>query len=229
MNTLFEQSAENRKDEWLTPPHIIKSLGRFDLDPCSPVNRPWPTADHHFTENDNGLTKEWFGRVWCNPPYSDIASWLKKCVYHGNAVSLVFARTETAAFFRYVWSKADSIFFFSGRLQFYHVTGESSKKNAGAPSVLIAYGKNNVDAIHDSGLPGRHVQLKDHPVIIVGVSPTWIQVVSIAVRQFGDDELKPIYEMVERIAPDKISRNQHWKAKIRQSVQYIRKQQTVQI
>ena len=24
------------KDEWLTPPEIIYSLGEFDLDPCSP-------------------------------------------------------------------------------------------------------------------------------------------------------------------------------------------------
>lgn len=29
------------KDEWLTPPQIIKALGGFDLDPCSPINRPW--------------------------------------------------------------------------------------------------------------------------------------------------------------------------------------------
>lgn len=225
MNTLFEQSPLNRKDEWLTPPHIIKALGPFDLDPCSPIDRPWPTAAHHLTENDNGLTATWFGRVWCNPPYSDIGTWLKKCVYHGNAVSLVFARTETAAFFRYVWNKADSVFFFANRLQFHHVSGVSSLRNAGAPSVLIAYGRNNVEAIEDSGLKGKHVHINSTPIIVVGISPTWIQVVTIAVKHYGDDELRPLYEMVERIAPDKVAKNQHWKAKIRQSIQFIRKRQ----
>ena len=37
-------------DEWLTPPYIIEALGRFDLDPCSPINRPWDTATIHYGE-----------------------------------------------------------------------------------------------------------------------------------------------------------------------------------
>ena len=63
------QSAKMGKDEWLTPPELIRALGEFDLDPCAPINRPWPTAGGHFTREDDGLTKEWFGRVWLNPPY----------------------------------------------------------------------------------------------------------------------------------------------------------------
>lgn len=222
MNTLFETSV-NRKDEWLTPPHIIKSLGDFDLDPCSPVNRPWDTAKHHYTEVDQGLTKNWFGRVWCNPPYSDIHSWLKKCAFHGNAIALVFARTETQAFFRNVWDKADSIFFFSGRLQFYHVSGISSNRNAGAPSVLISYGESNIDSIEQSKLPGKHLLLKTRQLIVVGISPTWFSIIKIAVTNCGEEDLKPLYEMVERIAPDKVSRNQHWKAKVRQQIQVLKK------
>lgn len=32
-----------------------------------------------WTEKDNALTKSWAGeRVWCNPPYSDIAPWVGK-------------------------------------------------------------------------------------------------------------------------------------------------------
>ena len=33
-----------RTDEWLTTPYIIAALGHFDLDPCSPIHRPWSTA-----------------------------------------------------------------------------------------------------------------------------------------------------------------------------------------
>jgi len=37
MSKTFNPTKEiTRTDEWLTPPKIIKSLGEFDLDPCSP-------------------------------------------------------------------------------------------------------------------------------------------------------------------------------------------------
>lgn len=35
-----ERPFRGDTDEWLTPPHILRALGDFDLDPCSPVNRP---------------------------------------------------------------------------------------------------------------------------------------------------------------------------------------------
>jgi hypothetical protein len=59
----FNTNTDNN-DVWLTPPYIIESLGGFDLDPCSPIDRPWPTAKSHYTIIDDGLTKDWSGRVW---------------------------------------------------------------------------------------------------------------------------------------------------------------------
>ncbi len=224
MNTLFERNITNYKDEWLTDPAIIKALGQFDLDPCSPINRPWPTANNHFTVADNGLTKQWEGRVWMNPPYSDIDTWMKKMVYHGNGIALTFARTDTNMFYKYAWEKADSILFILQRLKFYNVDGSPAKFTAGAPSCLISYGKHNLEALEDCGIPGKHIFVNYQPVIVVGISPTWFSVVSIAVKNFGDQELQPIYDMVERMAPEKIDRNRHWKEKIRQQVQVIRKQ-----
>jgi len=32
----------------------------------------------YYDKTQNGLTLPWFGRVWCNPPYSDIAPWVAK-------------------------------------------------------------------------------------------------------------------------------------------------------
>lgn len=64
MNTQFERNLPNYKEEWLTPPSIIKSLGDFDLDPCSPINRPWDTAKKHFNVNDDGLAQNWGGSVF---------------------------------------------------------------------------------------------------------------------------------------------------------------------
>jgi hypothetical protein len=153
------KSAE-AKDEWLTPPEIVRALGVFDLDPCSPVNRPWPTAQRHLTVEDDGLLHEWSGRIWMNQPYGDeTAEWMKRLADHGNGVALVFARTETAWFFDTVWNRADAVFFFRGRIAFYHVDGKQGDA-AGAPSVLVIYGSDNVKRVRESGIAGMTVELK---------------------------------------------------------------------
>lgn len=147
------------KDEWLTPPAIIQALGPFDLDPCAPVKRPWPTANAHYTTEDNGLLKEWSGRVWCNPPYNDIEKWIARCADHGNTIAMTFARTETKWFHRHVWQRADAVAFLRGRVTFHHVDGKKAKWTGGGPSCLIAYGANNVTALSQSLLDSYVVRI----------------------------------------------------------------------
>lgn len=158
------QSAAMLKDEWLTPPEIIRALGNFDLDPCAPVCRPWNTADRHYTMHDNGLNKPWQGRVFLNPPYgTETGKWLKRLVDHGDGIALIFARTETKIFFEHVWHRAAAVFFFEGRLHFHHVDGRRAAANAGAPSCLVAYGANNLQtircAVDNDSLRGMLVEL----------------------------------------------------------------------
>ena len=155
------QSAAAMKDEWLTPPDLLRTLGEFDLDPCAPIRRPWPTATHHLTIEDNGLAKGWHGRVWCNPPYGlEAAKWLARMADHGNGIALIFARTETRMFFDHVWSKASALLFLEGRLHFHHVDGSRAAANAGAPSVLVAYGRANVESLRTCGVRGYLVVLR---------------------------------------------------------------------
>jgi DNA N-6-adenine-methyltransferase (Dam) len=152
-------SSNPKKDEWLTPPGLLKALGHFDLDPCAPVNRPWPIAAKHLTWRDNGLLA-WHGRVWCNPPYGkETGHWLARCAEHQNATALVFARTETDDWQNHVWPKAHAIFFLKGRLHFHHTDGTRSKDNGGAPSALIAFDEANTRALEQSGLAGKLVRL----------------------------------------------------------------------
>lgn len=231
------QSAKMVTDVWLTPPAIIKSLGEFDLDPCSPVNRPWDTAKHHYTVEDDGLKQPWFGRVWMNPPYgSEAAKWLKRLVEHANGIALIFARTETEMFFEHVWRKASSLLFIEGRLHF-HVAedtefkrtdkpsvfvkrGEATPANSGAPSVLIAYGNKNVDALADSGIQGAHIVRNYTPCFFVGIDYTWNKIVHMSLTKLeGAASVQAIYELVEKLAPAKVRRNQNYKAKIRQQLQ----------
>jgi len=146
------------KDEWLTPPEIIRDLGPFDLDPCAPVVRPWPTAVRHFTIRDDGLKQPWSGSVWCNPPYGrEAAAWLDRCAQHGCAIALIFARTETAMFVRHVWNRAQALLFLHGRLHFHHVDGTRAHANSGAPSVLVAYGEEMAERLENSSLSGTFI------------------------------------------------------------------------
>ncbi|MGF7007176.1 DNA N-6-adenine-methyltransferase [Aminobacter sp. BE322] len=169
------QSADMKRDEWLTPPAILAALGPFDLDPCSPIDRPWPTASQHFTVTDDGLTRPWRGFVWCNPPYGrETGLWMAKLAAHGSGLALIFARTETEDFVREVWGKADGVMFLHGRLYF-HVNedtlverkgkpsklirrGEAADANSGAPSCLVAYGQAAVARLEQSGLSGTIVK-----------------------------------------------------------------------
>jgi hypothetical protein len=146
-------------DVWLTPPAIITALGEFDLDPCSPLNRPWDTAKKHYTIEDDGLVSPWAGRVWMNPPYGkQLGTWLKKLSKHNDGIALVFARTETNAFFEGVWDTADALLFIKGRLRFHKPDG-SLGGTAGSPSVLIAYGQHNVEVLRNCGIRGKFITL----------------------------------------------------------------------
>ena len=152
---------EGKNNEWLTPPEIIHALGEFDLDPCSPVNRPWRTAKSHYTTEDDGLTKPWIGRVWLNPPYGPhTGKWLRRLACHGRGTALIFARTETEMFFEHVWGKASALLFIKGRLHFHYVDGTRAAANSGAPSVLISYGDEDAQILRDCGIKGAYIRLE---------------------------------------------------------------------
>jgi hypothetical protein len=143
-------------DEWLTPPEIVERLGTFDLDPCSPIIRPWNTARQHYTIEDNGLSKQWLGRVWCNPPYGNVSThWVSRCAQHGNAIVLLFARTDTRLFQEHIFGRADGLLFIKGRIKFRNVQGFTVPSgNGGAPSVLVAYGAANAQCLKECGIAG---------------------------------------------------------------------------
>ncbi len=153
MSLSAHQSARMKNDEWLTPPEILRALGSFDLDPCSPINRPWPTAGAHYTIEDDGLSRAWHGRIWCNPPFGrEAVKWLRRMAEHGNGIALIPARTETAMFYECVWGASDAVLFIKGRPHFHFVDGRRAQFNSGAPICLVAYGAANRDALIASGL-----------------------------------------------------------------------------
>lgn len=148
-------------DSWLTPLHVLRELGTFDLDPCACAEAPlWVPALRVIAPPDDGLKKSWRGRVWLNPPYGpDTGTWIEKLAQHGNGIALIFARTETRFFFRSVWLVATAMLFLKGRLTFHRPDGTPSKQghNSGGPSVLVAYGAANADVLKGSHLEGAFI------------------------------------------------------------------------
>lgn len=212
-------------DTWLTPPELIQSLGTFELDPCSPVNRPWDTALKHFTVEDNDLLQDWMNyRVFLNPPYGNqLEAWLNRMAMHSNGIALIFARTDTKAFQQYVFPYANSIMFIKGRIQFYTIDGKQGN-NANAPSLLVSYTDYDSDMIESSGIKGFHALLRPD-IFIIGIHPqenrSWKIIVQDALQTLNKEAtLEEIYNTVIKLAPLKIQRNKHYKEKIRQTLQF---------
>jgi hypothetical protein len=159
MDVRFEKAKITSVD-WLTPPDLVKKLGEFDLDPCTPVKPPFLHAKNNFNIKDNGLSKPWFGRVYMNPPYGNgMEKWIEKLKLHGNGIALIFARTETKCFFHHIWEDAHAILFVKGRIKFYNLEGKQVG-TPGAPSVFIAYGSENAIALKNASIEGKFIQLK---------------------------------------------------------------------
>lgn len=154
----FDGRSLTGKCDWLTPPAIIAALGVFDLDPCAPRQRPWPTAKRHYDKVMDGLQLPWRGRVWLNPPYGqDTLKWMRLMAAHNHGTALIFARTETRVFFECVWPKASALLFLRGRLRFFNSDGTQSQFSGGAPSVLIAYGETDKLCLQECKLSGAFI------------------------------------------------------------------------
>lgn len=131
----------SNSDEWYTPDNFFNKYNdiyNFNLDTaCTKENAK---CVNYYTEQDDGLSKDWIGSVWCNPPYSKIANWIKKAyeehIKHGSTiVMLIPARPDTKAWRDYIVNKA-TIHFVTGRLKF-----GGSKNSAPFPSAVIIYSK----------------------------------------------------------------------------------------
>lgn len=123
---LLSQSDQN---DWRTPRRFLDAArpvlgGRIDLDPASSseANKTVKAA-RFYTDEDDGLTKPWKGRVWLNPPYGGQARLFIERLVREYEVGNVTAGcallnshpTETAWFqqlFRY------SVCFIRGRIDF---------------------------------------------------------------------------------------------------------------
>jgi hypothetical protein len=123
------------------------------LDPAAADPRPWDCAKTNWSTG--GLTAQWFGRVWLNPPFHryQVACWIRKLAQHGVGTALLHARTE-AEWFEPVWNTAQAILFLADRIHFHHLDGRRAEANSGAPACLIAFGTYDAERLKNSSIAG---------------------------------------------------------------------------
>lgn len=124
-------------EEWYTPKKYIdmarEVLGRIDIDPASnPFANQVVQATTYYTKEDDGLTKEWQGKMWLNPPYSSIiAEFINKtCNSDVEAIVLTNNSTDTK-WFAQAANNCDAICFTYGRINFYDDTDKKSSPTNG--------------------------------------------------------------------------------------------------
>lgn len=140
------------ENEWYTPAKYIemvrKLFGAIDLDPASStLANETVQATLYFTEEDNGLERDWLGAVWLNPPYSQphIYNFVEKLVSEyavGNvdeAVMLTHSYTDTR-WFQLAAKYCTAVCFTTGRIAFESPTGEKAAPTQG--QAFLYFGDN---------------------------------------------------------------------------------------
>lgn len=125
-------SAPDRTDDWATPAWLFdavkRDFGRFNLDAAASQATAKVSAwfGGGASLAADGLAAEWFGTVWCNPPYrrGEIERWIAKGIDEvaaGRAERCVFlipANTDTAWWHDLVWPHAAEVRMLRGRVSF---------------------------------------------------------------------------------------------------------------
>jgi DNA N-6-adenine-methyltransferase (Dam) len=115
LETIDRQLKASESNEWYTPGHYLEAaravLGAIDLDPASnPSANLTVKAEKFFTIDDDGLSKEWQGRVWLNPPYGGMSGPFTERLVEQfcngtvtSAILLVNSNSTDAGWFQSLW------------------------------------------------------------------------------------------------------------------------------
>lgn len=141
---------EMKKNDTLeTPEWVLSDLGEFDLDPCAGDNTNIAKVNWSINRGEDGLERDWFGFVYCNPPFYQKEIWAKKMLEHGNGI-MVLPERGSAPWFGPLADKSVYHFIMGKKINF---IGGPSSNNLG--SSLFLFGNDAVDRIINSKIPGH--------------------------------------------------------------------------
>lgn len=127
-SSFFTQpTRQGYSDEWYTPAEPIDAvrevLGGIDLDPasCELANKVVRAAQF-YSQADDGLSQQWTGRVFLNPPYSEARRFVEKLLASyadGTVSAAVVLLNTTSVHAKHCWPLFDfPLCFTRGRIQF---------------------------------------------------------------------------------------------------------------
>lgn len=133
----------SKKQTWETPQDFFEKVNdifNFNLDACAETTTA--KVESHFTIEDDALSQDWKGFVWCNPPYGrEQIKFINKGLgeYEKHKSTIVFlipARPDTKIWQDVIFKNASQVCFIRGRLKF-----GGSKDSAPFPCALVVFGK----------------------------------------------------------------------------------------
>jgi ParB family chromosome partitioning protein len=138
-------------NEWNTPRIYTDAarevMGDIDLDPATnEVANAIIHAPTYYTQENDGLTQWWSGRVWMNPPYSErkIEPFVRKFIDHfiagdiSQGCVLVNNATETG-WGQILLTHCSAVCFVKSRIKFVPANDETSKNQTGLQGQMILY------------------------------------------------------------------------------------------
>ena len=135
-------------DDYYTPKHLFDTLAiTFDLDVASPPHPTHVPCTKFYTMADDGLTSQWYGNVWMNPPFSKPQPWVRRFVEHHNGIALLPA--SKSQWFYDLWQSDASITNINYNFKFDDPKGGNG--SIWMPCCLVAYGEHNITAISRIG------------------------------------------------------------------------------
>lgn len=161
MDTRTQKNITVSPDEWYTPKWIIDELGPFDLDPCAPMEPPYPIAPLSYNKQQDGLAQTWpkDAVVWMNPPYSraPLKAFVEKLAAHNNGMALLANRQDNLLFQNIIFPHAASMIFMRHRVKFLRPDGTTGHPFFG--SCLVAFGLECDRRLRQCNIQGKFVEL----------------------------------------------------------------------
>ena len=146
------KQEQTTSDDYYTPAWVFERMGiEFDLDVSSPPGGvPWIPAKRYLTQEDDGLSAPWSGRVWMNPPFTACTPFVERFIAHANGVCLI--QMSKGKYTHRLWNTAHAVWVCDADLKFSIGLDSGVRSDVYMPIWFAAFGDECVEAIGRLGV-----------------------------------------------------------------------------